>query len=84
MCGWGGAGTLEDLTLALRLLHIEPDPSELTDPKTAQRKMLVTGGEIDAQRLKTVVESLALLRRQFEGELLVGPSFEGPKGVPSK
>ena len=70
--------------MALRLLHIEPDPSELTDPKTAQRKMLVTGGEIDAQRLKTVVESLALLRRQFEGELLVGPSFEGPKGVPSK
>jgi hypothetical protein len=75
----GRAGTLEDLTLALRLLDLEPDDSEFADPKTAQRKMLVKGRKIDAHRLKTVVESLALLRRQFEGELLAGPPLDGPK-----
>jgi hypothetical protein len=80
----GRAGALEDLILALRLLDLEPDHSEFQDPKTAQTRILMKGCELDAQRLKTVVEALALLRRQFEGELLVGPAFEGQKGVAGK
>ena len=75
----GRAGTLEDLTLALRLLDLEPDDSEFAEPEPAQSKMLVKGRKIDTQRLKTVVESLALLRREFEGKLLAGPPFDGPK-----
>ena len=74
----GRAGTLEDLTLAIRLLDVEPDDSEFADPKSAQRKMLVKRGKVNADRLKTVVESLALLRRGFEGRLLAGPPFDGP------
>jgi hypothetical protein len=41
--------------------------------------MVLQGELLDPKQLKMVVESLALLRRDFEGRLLAGPGFEPPK-----
>ena len=62
-----------------RLLGREPDAAELTASEAPGLKMLLKGKPVDPESLKMVVESLALLRRDFEGQLLAGPGFEQPK-----
>jgi hypothetical protein len=57
----GRAGTLEDLTLALKLLGVTP-PKKL--------------GPGQSEQLRDIAESLERLRRGFEGDLLKVPSFE--------
>jgi hypothetical protein len=62
----GRAGTLEDLTLALKLLGVTPEA-----PRQLNRE--------DSENLVRITESLARLRRSFEGDLLTVPTFEVPK-----
>jgi hypothetical protein len=57
----GRAGTLEDLTLALKLLGVTPS-EKLGSGQSAQ--------------LRDIAESFERLRRGFEGDLLKVPSFE--------